>query len=168
MRLLIILVFINIGLNAFAQKTALIFLNQEEKKSIQLIKGTMVVLEYQGYLKQMELNTNYVVGVNDSTIIIGKPSLFAKPSEVKEIRIKDIQGFRKISAGSQLLKTALTIGATLGAYYGMRNNNDNLSSTQEILYSTGIGLATNISLKLIFPEKKIKYKMKDGWQTFVR
>ncbi|WP_143525146.1 hypothetical protein [Labilibacter marinus] len=168
MRLIIIIGLLFIGVQLFSQKTGIIFYNQVEGKSIPFIKGSMIVVEYQGYLKQMELYTNNIIEVNDSTVLIGKARLFAAPTQVKEIRIEDIKGFRKISAGSLLLKTTLTVGATLGAYYAMRNYADQLSSTEEILYSTAIGLATNISLNKIFPDKKVKYKMKDGWKVFVR
>ncbi len=168
MRLFVIFGIFIICLNVHSQKSAIIFFNKEKAKSVQLIKGSMAVLEYQGYLKQLELNANYIVDINDTTIFLGKPNLFSAPKEIKEIRISDIRGFRKISAGSQLLKTALTVGATLGTYFAMRNYDDELSSTQQIIYSTGAGLITRVSLKLIFPDNKIKYKLKNNWKIFVR
>ncbi len=139
-----------------AQKSTLIFYNKQQAEAVQIQKGGLLILEYQGYLKQMELNSNYIIDINDSTVILGKPNIFSAPTNTKTIRIKDITGFRKISAGSMLLKTALTVGATLGTYYAIRANGDKLSSTQQILYSTGAGLVANISLKLIFPQNKIK------------
>ena len=153
---------------AQAQKSTLIFYNQQQSEAVQIRKGGLLILEYQGYLKQMELNSNYILDVNDSTITMGKPRVFSAPTNTKTIRLKDITGFRKISAGSMLLKTALTVGATLGTYYTIRANGDKLSSTQQILYSTGAGLIANISLKLIFPQNKIKYKTENGWEIMVR
>jgi len=168
MRLLFICSLILIALNTQAQKSSLVFYQPEQGKAVQIIKGGMLTLQYKGYLKQLELESNYIVDINDSSIVLGKPILFSTPKNTKIIRIKDITGFRKVSAGTLLLKSALTVGATLGTYYTLRNNGDNLSSTQHILYSTGAGLITRISLKLIFPENKVKYKTKNGWKIMVR
>ncbi len=153
---------------AHSQKQALIFLNNKETKAVQISRGGMVVLQYQGYLKQLEQETNYIIDVNDSTITLGKPRVFSSPKDVKEIRIKDIRGFRRISVGSQLLKMVLTVGATLGTYYAITENGDDLTNTQELLFSTGAGLAARISLNIIFPDNKIKHKVKDKWKVITR
>ncbi len=151
-----------------AQKSVVIFYNQHKAEAIQLRKGGLVVLKYRGYLQQMELESNYILELNDSTITMGKPRLFSNPINTKTIRIEDIHGFRKVSAGAMFLKSTLTIGATLGTYYAVRSHGDHLNSSQQILLSTGAGLLTSISLKLIFPDNKIKHKMKDGWKIMVR
>ncbi|MGQ1785280.1 hypothetical protein [Saccharicrinis sp. GN24d3] len=168
MRVCLTILILFISLCAQSQKRVLVFYNQDKAEAIQVTKGGLVVLMYQGYLKQMELESNYVLDINDSTVTIGKPRLFSEPVNKKKIRIEDIRGFRKVSAGSMLLKTALTVGATLGTYYTIRNNGDNLTSTQQLLYSTGAGLVTNLSLKLIFPDNKIKHQMKHGWKVMLR
>ncbi|SMO60084.1 hypothetical protein SAMN06265379_103251 [Saccharicrinis carchari] len=168
MRVLLILSFFCISIGVHAQKSALIFLNQAERKAVQIPKGGMMVVQYRGYLKQMELKSNSLIQVNDSMIVMGKPRLFADAVDLTHIRISDITGFRKVSVGSQLLKTVLTVGATLGSYYALRNNGDKLSSTQQLLLSSGAGLLTNISLKFIFPQNRIKHKTKDGWVLLVR
>lgn len=168
MRPLLILFLLFISLYAQAQNSALIFLNQNAHKAVQIPKGSMMVVQYNGYLKQQELKSNTIIHINDSIIVIGKPRLFAEASDLTQIRINDITGFRKVSVGSQLLKTVLTVGATLGTYYGLRENGDKLSSTEQLLLSTGAGLITNVSLKIIFPQNKIKHKNKDGWIILVR
>ena len=157
-----------VSLSVYSQNSAIIFFNKEKGKVIQVPRGGMVVLQYQGYLKQMEQETNYLISLNNSTITIGKPRMFADATDVKKIRIDDINGFRKISAGSQLLKTVLTIGATVGTYYAIRSNGDNMSYTEQLLYSTAAGLTVRFSLNKIFPENKIKYNVKEGWQMLVR
>jgi len=168
MRHLVILSFLFISVCAQAQKSALIFLHQEGRKAVQIPKGAMMVVQYRGYLKQMESKSNSIIQLSDSMVVMGKPHLFADASHLTHIRIDDITGFRKVSVGSQLLKTALTVGATLGTYYGLRENGDKLSDTEQLLLSTGAGLLTNISLKLIFPQNKIKHQIKDGWIIMVR
>ena len=168
MRYIFILSFLLIMVCAQAQKSALIFLNQDARKAVQIPKGAMMVVQYQGYLKQMELKSNSLLQVNDSMMVLGKPHLFRDATNLTHIRINDITGFRKVSVGSQLLKTVLTAGATLGTYYGLRENGDKLSSTEQLLLSTGAGLLTNISLKFIFPQNKIKHQTKDGWIILVR
>ena len=167
-RLLLISFFLFVCLSAYSQKSAIIFFNKEQKKAVQVPGGGMVVLQYRGYLKQMEQETNFVIGINDSIVTVGKPRVFSAPTQIKQIRIKDIEGFRKISAGSQLLKTLLTVGATVGTYYAIRNNGDNMSYTEQLLYSTAAGLTVRFSLNKIFPTDKIKYQMKDGWRSMVR
>lgn len=168
MRSLTILLFLFFTVCAQSQKSALVFINHGEYKAVQIPKGAMMVVEYNGYLKQLELKSNSVIEINDSMVVMGKARLFAQPQDITNIRIEDITGFRKISVGSQLLKTVLTVGATLGTYYGVREHGDRLSSTEQLLLSTGAGLLTNVSLKLIFPQNKIKNKMKDGWMILVR
>ncbi len=168
MRYLYILSFLLISVCAQSQKSALIFYNQDAHKAVQIPKGALLVVQYRGYLKQMELKSNSLIQVNDSMVVMGKPRLFTDATNLTHIRIDDITGFRKVSVGSQLLKTVLTIGATLGVYYGLRENGDKLSSTEQLLLSTGAGLLTNISLKFIFPLNRIKHKTKDGWIILVR
>ena len=112
--------------------------------------------------------SNFIISINDSIVTVGKPRMFASASETKQIRIKDIQGFRKISVGSQLLKTALTIGATIGTYYAIRNNGESLSYTEQLLYSTAAGLTVRFTLSKVFPDEKVKYRIKDGWYYIVR
>jgi hypothetical protein len=149
-----------------AQRQILVFHNDSAKKAVQLVEGGMLMVQYNGYLGQTELNTNTIVELNDSLLILGKPRLLGKPLERREIRLNDITGFRKISAGSQLLKFALSTGATLGAYYTF-SDNQNLTSTEKLLFSTATGLATHFTIKLAFPGKKIKYKLKDGWKITI-
>ncbi len=166
MRYLLIFLFITGFLALKAQKQVVVFYNETTNKSIQVPKGGMVMLQYQGYLNQIELNSNYLLQLNDSSLVIGKPRLIGKPTEIREIRVEDITGFRKISSGSQFLKMALTVGATLGSYYAF-SDNDHLTSTQRLYLSVGTGLITNFSIKLIFPTKKVKHKLKDGWRIML-
>ncbi len=169
MRYIFLFIFIfTFSISLKAQYSSLYLINKDKDKVVHLRKGGLVVLEYQGYLNQTELHSNYIIGINDNSLLLGKPGLFNKPDKVKEIRLDDITGFRKKSAGSELLKTALTVGATLGTYYAIRENEDKLNSTQQLVYSLGAGLVTSISLKFIFPDNKIKYKLKDGWKIQLR
>ena len=122
------------------------------------------MVEYSGYLGQKELSMNYMMNLNDSSLILSKVKLLGSPTERKEIMLKDITGFRKVSVGSQFLKFALTTAATLGSYYAF-SDKGSLNSTERLLYSTGVGLVTHFGIKLAFPTKRIRYKMNKNWKV---
>ncbi len=151
--------------NLKAQKNILVFLNETDKKAIQIQTGGLVLLEYNGYLKQKELTKNYLMSINDSSVILGKARLLGAPVEKREIRLKDITGVRKVSVGSQFLKFAITTAAAIGSYY-VFSDMDNVNTTEKLLYSTGLGITTNFVIKLAFPSNKIKYKLNKNWKTF--
>ncbi|MCW3806092.1 hypothetical protein [Plebeiibacterium marinum] len=146
-----------------AQKQILVFLNDKDKKATQIPLGGMLMLEYNGYLNQKELSMNYMMSLSDSSVVLSKYRLFGTPTEQRKIMLKDITGFRKVSVGSQFLKFALTTAATLGSYYAFSDKN-NLNSTERLLYSTGVGLATHFGIKLAFPSKRIKHKITNDWR----
>jgi hypothetical protein len=150
-----------------AQKHGIIFYNDSAKKAVQVKTGGMVMLSYKGYLKQDELNTNYILQLNDSVIVLGKPRLFNAPADIRQVRIKDITGFRKVSEGTQLFKFLITLGGTLGSYYAF-SANEHISTTEKLVYSTAVALGTQLTLSLVFPSKKVKYKIKDGWRIMLR
>lgn len=167
MKQLLILLFLFGLFSAKAQKRGIIFYNETTKKSVQISTGGMLMVQYSGYLKQQELTTNYLLELNDSTLTLGQPRLFNNAVNLRKVNIEDITGFRKVTAGTQLLKFTLTVGATLGMFYAI-GKNDHLSSTQQLLYSTAAGFATSFTLKMIFPSRKAKYKIKEGWKIMVR
>lgn len=152
---------------SFAQKDMLVFYNDSAKQAIGVKKYGTVMLEYKGYLNQTELTTNTIISLNDSTITLAKPKLFGSSTQQRTIMLNDVTGFRKVSTGSQLLKTAIILGVTVGSYFVI-SDNDNLSSPERVLYATAIGLGTTYGIKLIFPMNKPKYLLKDGWRIKVR
>ncbi len=160
--LIIILFFSSIVFHAHAQE--LVFVNPTTNKSIHVQKGAMLMIEYRGYLKQMELTTNTLFQMNDSSIVIGKYHLLGPASDLRVIKTEDITGFRKVTVGTQVLKTILALGVTLGSYYAF-SDNANLNSTERLVYSLGTGIVTTALLKIIFPTNRVKHKMKDGWKV---
>ncbi len=151
--------------NLHAQNKILVFLNETEKKAVQIQPVGQVLLEYNGYLNQKELTMNYMIGLNDSSVILGKARLFGAPIEKREIKLKDITGVRKISVGFQFLKVALTTAATLGSYYLFSDMKD-INTTEKLIYSTGLGLSVHFAIKLAFPTKRVKYKLDKNWKVF--
>lgn len=160
---LIIIVFILCFVQLKAQKQVLVFYNKSLNKSAQIPLKGMLTVEYAGYLKQLELSNNSLVSITDSSIILGKSKLIGGITERREIKIDDITGFRKISAGRMILKSILTVATTLGSYYTF-SDNTNMNATERLILSTATGIGTRISINLLFPDKKIKYKVKNGWK----
>jgi len=156
---------INCGVNA--QKSGVIFYNDIANRSVQIRTGGLLMVQYPGYLGQQELTTNYLLQINDSVLTLGQPRLFSKSINVRRVKIDDITGFRKVTAGTQLLKFTLTVGATLGMFYAI-GRNEHLNSTEQLLYSTAAGLVTSFTLKVVFPSRKVKYKIKEGWRIMAR
>jgi len=166
MRILIVVLFL-LSFGAIkAQKQVLVFFNDSLKKSAQIPLKGLLMVEYEGYLKQMELSNNTLIKITDNSIVLGKPRIVGIPTEQREIRLDDITGFRKISAGSVILKSLLTVGTTLGAYYAF-SDNTSMNATERLLLSTSIGIGTRISINLLFPKKKVKHHMKDGWRIIL-
>ncbi len=165
MRYLLLLLLLTSFYNLKAQDRILVFLNETEKKAVQIQTGGLVLLEYKGYLHQKELTRNYLLSVNDSSVTLGKARLFGGPVDNREIRIEDITGVRKVSIGSQFLKFALTTSAALGSYYFF-SNMDNINNTEKLIYSTGLGLTSNFVIKLAFPINKVKHKLNKNWKVF--
>ncbi|WP_282037572.1 hypothetical protein [Saccharicrinis aurantiacus] len=165
--LLLLICIIGISINIKAQKEMLVFYNDSARQAIGVKKYGTVMLEYKGYLNQTELKTNTIIEISDSTVVLAKPRIFNGPTQHHSIMLNDITGFRKVSAGSQLLKTAIILGVTVGSYFAI-SNNDNFSNTEQVVYATAIGLGTTYGLKLIFPMNRPKYFFKDGWKVRTR
>ncbi len=159
-----IIILILITVKITAQKRSIIFYNENTTKSVRLNKGNLVLIEYQGYLSQIEQKLNYLLSVNDSTLILGKPMLFSPPKQIYSIKIKDINGAKRISNGTQLLKFTLIAGSTIGTYYIIRNNKNNLSYFQELGISALVGFSTRIVINKLFPNNKVKHKFNDKWK----
>ncbi len=166
LRYLLFFCFFLLSFASNAQSQSIVFVNPETNKTIQVPKGSVLMVEYKGYLQQLELEMNNLFVVNDSSIVLGKYHLIGKHSDMRTIKLDDITGFRKVSVGSQLLKTLFVFGATLGSYYAF-SDNDNLNSTQQLALSLGTGLVTTSLIKIIFPSNKVKHKMKEGWKIVV-
>ncbi len=166
-QILAIMIFLLMGLSSIAQQKLLVFYNESIHKAVQIKTNALVMIQYKGYLQQEELTTNNLMSCNDSIIILAQPRMFAQPLNPRKIKLEDITGFRKVSVGSQLLKFGITLGVTLGTFFTI-SNNDQFSSTEQLIYSSAAGLATNYGLKLIFPMNRVKYKLKDGWKIMIR
>lgn len=165
--LILFICLIAISTSLKAQKEMLVFYNDNAQQAIGVKKYGTVMLQYKGYLNQTELTTNTIISLNDSTITLAKPKLFGEATQQRTIMLNDVTGFRKVSAGNQLLKTAIILGITVGSYFAISDNN-NLSSPERVIYATAIGLGTTYGIRLIFPMNKPKHLLKDGWKMKVR
>lgn len=158
-------------LPVFAQKKALL-IHAEKQKVLELKVGHRVALLYTGYRGQVEFACEMVSDITDSTITIGlKDGLLGSSKKGKQnyktIAIKDIQGFRRMTLGRQLAKTAFTIGGVVGSFYLLRGvYSSNLSNWSSFAISLGVGLGLYELNALIFPEN-IKYFMDEGWTIAV-
>lgn len=165
--LLLFICLIGISACLKAQNRMLVFYNDSAREAIGVKKYGTVMLQYKGYLDQTELTTNTIISLSDSTITLAKPKVFGSPTQQRTIMLDDVTGFRKVSTGSQLLKTAIILGITVGSYFAISNNN-NFNNTEQVIYATAIGLGTTYGIKLIFPMNKPKHLLKDGWKMKVR
>jgi hypothetical protein len=160
-----------------SQAQNLLFVNKAQNKTITVKVGAKLFLGYRGYNGNTEFATNTVYEITDSTITFGinpeympfkrKPS--AATNQYKIVRLKDITHFRKRSLGGQLTKDLLRTGAAIGSVFLLSDlyRNSNISRGNAFLISLGVGVATNLGIKLMFPENA-KHAISDGWQIVVQ
>lgn len=133
---------------------------------------------YTGYQNQTELFNQIVTDITDSTIVLGMNLADAESNKkrigrsmktkFKVIKIADITGFRRITLGRQLAKSAVGIGLLVGSVVLLQSvyNAPNLDATTDFLLSMGIGFTVFGVQSVILPEN-IKYYMADGWKATV-
>lgn len=166
--LLIFLLALNVGWGQVAT-----FVNPAQKKVILVKPGSKLYIAYKGYNGQTEFTANTVTGVTDSSFILGiKPPVFfkkrtpdARVNLYKEVKFSDITYFRKRSAGGEISRDLLKIGAAVTSIILLSNlyRNNNISRGNAVLISLGTGMVINWSIRLAFPENT-RYKMDDGWR----
>lgn len=152
----------------------LLFFQEFSGKSVTIQQGHKATLLYKGYNGQMEVFSEMVTEITDSTVTLGadlsKVSKRFKPGRMKRntfkvIRIQDITGFRKMGLGRQLLKTTVRVGEVIGtAYFLGYIYASDLSAGTAFLISMGTGFTIIGVNSVLFPEN-IKHYMQDGWQV---
>lgn len=162
-------------LSAFAQKM-LVFRQASTQRVIELKIGHRAAILYSGYLGQLEFARETVTDITDSTITIGvditKIFPSSKPGKnnrlvYKVIAIKDIKGFRRMTLGRQLAKSAFNIAGIVGSFYLLQDvYSSDISNFNAFAISLGVGLGLYGINNLIFPEN-IKYYIEEGWTVEV-
>lgn len=149
----------------------LVFVHKPTGQTIRIREGNKVALLYKGYNGQQEFVKELITQITDSTVTVGYAKRFKpgkRPNSIcKTIYLKDITGFRKMSVGRLLAKSALSVGSIFGSYYLLRGlYTSNISSGYSIIASLGVGFAVIELNELIFPEN-IKHYIEDDWQLIV-
>lgn len=169
-RVVIVLLLSVFAETVFAQNQ-LVFVHKPTGQSVRIREGNKVSLLYKGYNGQQEFVREIITQITDSTVTVGyakqiKPG--KRPNRIcKTIYLRDITGFRKMSVGRLLAKSALSVGSVFGSYYMIRGlYTSSIASGYSIIASFGIGLAVIELNELIFPEN-IKYYTEDDWQLIV-
>jgi hypothetical protein len=161
-------------LNAFAAlaQHQLVFVNKTTGEVVRMHEGNKAALLYTGYNNQQEFIREIITEITDSTITLGCVGKTDRPGKrpnkiCKTLLIKDITGFRKMSAGRLLAKSALSIASVFGSFYLLRTlYSTNMASGYSILASVGIGIAIIELNEKIFPEN-IKHYTEDNWSVLV-
>lgn len=168
--------FIGFSTFCFAQKR-LLFYNTQKLKTIELKEGHRASILYKGYNNQIELATQTVTQITDSTITLGMDmsSYFPnrKPGQslrmtYKIIRIEDIIGFRRMTLGRQWAKVGVGVAGIVGSFYFLHGiyNNPSIGNGSAFFISLGTGFGLLALNQLLFPEN-IKHYFKDGWEVKV-
>ncbi len=142
-------------------------------KVIHAKTGDYLILKYKGYLGQTEYFKHTLQEVGDSSILVGIVHPYAVFSPVfagmnnpwKEIKLKDIESFKRRSAGANFLKSMIGIGAGLSAVLMLKSLNEEkkFSNGKNLAISLGVGLGINIGMNMLFSDKP-KNHIKDGWR----
>jgi hypothetical protein len=169
----LLLLLLSFVLSFRLQAQVLEFYHAESKKTITIRTGQAIALTYKGYNGQLEFIKQTVTEITDSTLVLGlNYSRFNIKSVNKGplvnmhkiVKLQDIQGFRRMTLGRQLLKSGLSIGAVIGSYTFLYriSNNSNYTPGEVLLISIGVAFGSKILLDKIMPENT-KFEMKDGW-----
>ncbi|MBC7383899.1 MAG: hypothetical protein H7296_13090 [Bacteroidia bacterium] len=158
------------------QAQTLVFINTEQNKIIKAKPGNQLSLHYCGYLGQTESYKQTISFVTDSSVILGlylpklssaqNLSLAGLGLGYKEILLRDILVFRRMSIGRTLLKSTLGVGAALASIIMLNQlyEHSSLSTGAKIGISLGVGLGTTYLIN-VFISDRPKYAMKDGWRV---
>lgn len=159
---------LNLTQNAKAQQ--ILAINTNTGKIYSMGIGDVLSVQYKGYLGQNERFKSTIYAISDSSVFLGIPSkLLEKVTNesqfIKEIRYRDIIGFRKIGLGRQILKNTLTLGSAVGSIYLMNQlyRKNQISDIGKIGISLGVGIGINQLLNFVFPESPNIWT-KDGWE----
>ncbi len=160
-------------------QNSLLFLNTKTNKTIEVIQGQTLSIQYKGYNNQIYYYKNTVTEINDSTIVLGQPSIelpvwaqkLSKKFEpnYRTINIKDIISFRRITAGrtlgKSLIGSTLAIGTALVSYNLFRDAGT--TAFNSILISFGLSFGMTAINAFILPENPAN-KISDNWVITVR
>lgn len=155
-----------------AQNT-LNFIDSVTGKVINAKTGDFLILKYKGYLGQTEYYKHTIQEVNDSSVIVGiihpysafSTAFIGMKNPWKEIKLKDIESFKRRSAGANFLKSMISIGAGLTAVLLLKNLTDEkkFSNGKNLAISVGAGIGINLGMNMLFSDKP-KNHIKDGWR----
>lgn len=156
--------FVLLLLSVSSNAQQLLIRHKQSGKEFRISPGDKLSITYKGYLNQIEKLNLPVTYVTDSSVCFGSP--IAKGSAdgnsyaekhgllFKEVLLRDIQFFRRISLGRQVLKSTLTIGASIGTIILFAETLDiqNMTILRRTAISLGFGLGTKLLINGILPE----------------
>ena len=152
----------------------LVFIQTKTGKTIKAKIGDQLAVTYLGYRNQVEYYSQDIFAITDSSVFLGTDTRFLHPGlkekfekngpTYKEILLKDLIKFRRISIGRKLLKQTLKLGTAVGTFYLISDmiENNNLKRGQQFLISLGIGIGVTYLVNLALPENP-KYEVNNGW-----
>ncbi|MCA0428071.1 MAG: hypothetical protein LCH37_11600 [Bacteroidetes bacterium] len=150
----------------------LLLKHKQSGKEYLIGPGDKLSILYKGYLQQTEKLNLPITYITDSSVCFGNPyskgtfegNSYAEKHGMlfKEVLFKDIQFFRKIGIGRQLLKSTLNVSASLGTIVLFAEVLDvnNMSILQRTAISLGFGFGTRLIINQLLPEYP-KNKMAD-------
>lgn len=147
----------------FGQKAYLCMTNTASGKALLFEKGDYVYIGYRGYLGQEEGQAGYILQLDTAGLILGK-TMMAR-SVQKRIAKRDITGIRRLSAGLELAKALTVLASSLGTYSaaGSAGAGRYVSLSASVAAALGMQAAGNA----LFPAKRPKYFIEDGWTVTI-
>lgn len=137
------------------------FKNEKLNKSFEVKNGQECILAYQGYLNQTEIRKGIVTEITDTAIFIMNLTGLNKGEFY--IKYENLMGIKRRKVGTVLLKSLVQTGVVVGSFFALRAivKND-LTNWEAFGLSLGVGAATGIGMKLLFPDK-IKHQLNSDW-----
>ncbi len=150
-------------------------MNPATGKTIEARQGNWLTVTYKGYLGQTDMYKQTISHVTDSSVFLGLylPELSYESQQTlaglglgyREVLLRDILTFRRMSAGRTVLKSFLSFGALVGSIVVLNNlyENSGYSTAAKYGISLGVGLGAKYLVNVLVSDRP-KYAVKDGWE----
>lgn len=161
--LLVCICLVHLSNEGFGQKAYLCLTNVQQGKALLFEQGDYVYIAYNGYLGQPEGLAGYIISIDTAGLVLGKTMMHK--TEKKRIARADISGLRRLSAGIELAKACAVLAASLGAYSLAWNAG--AGRWASLTASVASALSVQAGANAIFPSKRAKYLLADGWTVSI-
>jgi hypothetical protein len=168
--ILVFTLFICFNTPVYAQQPqqVLMVMNYRNGAAFIIRPGSLIAIEYKGYLGQKAYFKGNLDFIRDSLLHLSmRPNLLSRKQH-QEVHINDVSGLRHFTLGNQITKASVELILLTGSVYLYTQvlSTAAIAPLARIGIATGSGLFSYGIIKLLFPGK-IYVKKEYGWQFMI-